>query len=401
MAMVDRLATWSDVPNGLTCAYLTPAHRATAAQLREWMQTAGMTVHVDAVGNVVGRYSAADPMAKTLITGSHYDTVRDAGKYDGRLGIVLPIVAVAALRRAGKRLPYHLEVVGFAEEEGVRFGSAFLGASAIAGRFDPAWLARRDADGVTMAQAMREVGLDPSGIPTLARRPETLLGYIEVHIEQGPVLFEADLPVGVVTAVSGSARHVITIEGEAGHAGTVPMDLRRDAAAAAAEIVLYVERRCAETPSLVGTVGRLEIPQGAINVVPGRAELSIDIRAGDDATRDAAVADVLREIERIATRRKLTIETVEVRRTSAVPCAPELQDVLAGAIERAGIPVRRLPSGAGHDAIAFDGVTPVGMLFVRCGNRGISHSPHETMTAEDAETALRVFLDALMALGAR
>jgi hydantoinase/carbamoylase family amidase len=359
------------------------------------MTAAGMTVHIDAVGNVVGRYPAADPMAKTLITGSHYDTVRNGGRYDGRLGILLPIVAVAALRRSGRRLPFHLEVIGFAEEEGVRFGSTFLGSSAIAGRFDPAALARRDAEGVSMAQAMREAGLDPRAIPALARRPETLLGYLEVHIEQGPVLLDAGLPLGVVTAIAGSSRHLVTIAGEAGHAGTVPMGLRRDAAAAAAELVLHVERRCAAAPTLVGTVGRLGVPEGAINVIPGRAELSLDIRAGDDATRDAAVADVLAEIERIAERRRVAIETVEVLRSPAVPCAPALQDLFAGAIERAGLAVRRLPSGAGHDAVMFNGVTPVGMLFVRCGNGGISHNPRETMTTEDADLAARVFLDAL------
>jgi allantoate deiminase/N-carbamoyl-L-amino-acid hydrolase len=401
MAMADRLAGWSDAPPGLTCAYLTPAHRATAAQLREWMQAAGMTVHIDAVGNVVGRYPAADPMAKTLITGSHYDTVRNGGRYDGRLGILLPIVAVAALRRSGRRLPFHLEVIGFAEEEGVRFGSTFLGSSAIAGRFDPAALARRDAEGVSMAQAMREAGLDPRAIPALARRPETLLGYVEVHIEQGPVLLDEGLPVGVVTAIAGSSRHMVTIAGEAGHAGTVPMGLRRDAAAAAAELVLYVERRCAPAPTLVGTIGRLDVPHGAINVIPGRAELSLDIRAGDDATRDAAMADVLAEIERIAERRRVAIETVEVLRSPAVPCAPRLQALFAGAIERAGLPVRRLPSGAGHDAVMFNGVTEVGMLFVRCGAGGISHNPRETMTADDADLAARVFLDALAALEAR
>lgn len=395
MAMADRLASWSDAAPGLTCAYLTPAHRATAAQLREWMQAAGMTVHIDAVGNVVGRYPAADPMAKTLITGSHYDTVRNGGRYDGRLGILVPIVAVAALRQSGRRLPFHLEVIGFAEEEGVRFGSTFLGSSAIAGRFDPAALARRDAEGVSMAQAMREAGLDPRAIPALARRPETLLGYVEVHIEQGPVLLDEGLPLGVVTAIAGSSRHLVTIAGEAGHAGTVPMGLRRDAAAAAAELVLFVERRCAAAPTLVGTVGRLDVPDGAINVIPGRAELSLDIRAGDDATRDAAVADVLAEIERIAERRRVAIETVEVLRSPAVPCAARLQALFAGAIERAGLAVRRLPSGAGHDAVMFDGVTEVGMLFVRCGNGGVSHSPRETMTAEDADLAAQVFLDAL------
>src|SRR5262249_22750422 len=303
VALADRLAELSESRDGLTCTYFSPAHRAVAANLREWMQAAGMTAEIDAVGNVVGRYAAADPDAKTLIVGSHYDTVLDAGKFDGRLGILTPLVLVKHLGATGRRLPYHLELIAFSEEEGVRFATPFIGSSAVAGRFDPAMLERRDAGGASLDDVLRAAGSDPASIATLARRPQDLIGYLEVHIEQGPVLLEEDLPVGIVTSIAGIVRQLVTVRGVAGHAGTVPMAMRHDAAPAAAEIVLAVERRCGAAPTLVGTVGRLAVRDGAINVVPGLCELSLDIRAGDDATRDAAVADILAEIGRIAQRR--------------------------------------------------------------------------------------------------
>jgi allantoate deiminase/N-carbamoyl-L-amino-acid hydrolase len=303
IALAHHLAQWSDTPDGLTCTYLTPAHRAVAAELRELMRTAGMTAGIDGVGNVVGRYASDDPGAKALIVASHYDTVLNAGSYDGRLGILAGLIAVEELSRRGQKLPFHLDVIGFAEEEGVRFSAPYIGSSAIAGRFDMGVLQRRDAGGQSVADVIHKSGFDPEAIPSLARRPQELLGYLEVHIEQGPVLLQEGLPLGVVTSIAGTIRYAVSITGQVGHAGTVPMALRRDAAAAAAEIVLYVERRCAAAPTLVGTVGRLSVPGGAINVIPGRCELSLDIRAADDATRDAAVADVLAEIDRIARRR--------------------------------------------------------------------------------------------------
>jgi len=245
---------------------------------------------------------------------------------------------------------------------------------------------------------MRDAGLDPARIPALARRREELMGYLEVHIEQGPVLLEEGLPVGIVSAIAGSVRSTVTITGTAGHAGTVPMTRRHDAAAAAAELVLYVEKRCAQAPTLVGTVGQLAVPHGAINIIPGRCELTLDIRAGDDATRDAAVSDIAAEIARIAARRGVSIESRQVQRTATVPCSPRLQSVLADAVARAGITPRHLPSGAGHDGMMFDGLTDVAMLFVRCGNGGVSHSPREIITAEDADIATRVMLDAVLRL---
>jgi beta-ureidopropionase / N-carbamoyl-L-amino-acid hydrolase len=366
--------------------------------LRDRMRSAGLDAKIDAVGNVVGRYASAAATAKTLIVGSHYDTVANAGQFDGRLGILTALVVAEHLHRTGQCLPFHLDVVGFAEEEGVRFSAPYIGSAAIAGCFDESALARRDADGVSLVAILREEGVDLAAIRALARRPETLRGYLEVHIEQGPVLLQRDLPLGIVTSIAASARFQVTIHGVAGHAGTVPMVLRHDAATAAAEIVLTVEQRCADGSTLVGTVGQLAVPHGLINVIPGSCELSIDIRAGDDVTRDAAIADVLVAIRLIAERRGVTADIIEIGRHAAVPCAPQMQAALAKAIAGAGVEPFYLASGAGHDAAMFAGVTDIGMLFVRCGNGGISHSPLETVTADDADLAARVLLDVLITL---
>jgi allantoate deiminase/N-carbamoyl-L-amino-acid hydrolase len=399
-AMCDHLARFTDQEGGLTCAYLTPAHRAAAATIREWMLAATLEVEYDAAANVIGRWRCGIPHAKTLIAGSHYDTVRRAGRYDGRLGVLLPIVSALQLRQSGARLPFDLEIIAFSDEEGVRFSSTFLGSSAVAGSFDTANLDRRDADGVTMRDAVSGAGLDVAGIPGMKRDPRKLLGYIEVHIEQGPVLLTSQRALGVVTAIAGSARYAVSVEGQAGHAGTVPMNLRRDAAAAAAEIVLAVEKRCSGTPGLVGTVGRLGIPDGAINVIPGRCELTLDIRAADDSVRDAAIADILGSIERIAQQRKVRVTTNRLTLTRAATCSADFQDRWARSIARVtgeSSPLR-LPSGAGHDAMVMAAITQIGMLFVRCGNGGISHHPDETMTTADAELAALAFQDFLLGL---
>lgn len=395
MDWCETLGAISDDEHGLTCAYMTPAHRRTAALIAGWMSEAGMRVHIDAVGNVVGRYAAAQSGAKTLVTGSHYDTVRDGGRYDGRLGVLLPIAIVRALHARGERLAHDLEVIAFAEEEGVRFRSTFLGSSAVAGSFDMALLDARDADGVALRDALVGAGHDPQAIPAIARDPASLLGFVEVHIEQGPVLLERGLPLGVVSAIAGSSRYLVELAGVAGHAGTTPMDMRRDAAAAAAEIVLLVERRCSGVAALVGTVGQLEVPAGSVNVVPGAARLSLDIRAADDAVRLAAVDDILAGIGAICARRGIGEKLWKLLEIDAVPCAPRLMDRLGAAVERAGLPRLDLPSGAGHDAMRMAGVTDVAMLFVRCGNGGISHNRLETMTADDAEIAGQVLLDFL------
>jgi allantoate deiminase len=400
VSRAETLAKHSDAAGALTVAYLTPAHRAVGAQIEHWMIEAGMQVEVDAVGNVVGRYAGATPDARVLMTGSHFDTVRNGGKFDGRLGILLPIAVVGELNSRGERLPYALEVVAFAEEEGLRYRSGFLASSALVGQFDYSLLDRADCDGITLRDAMTGAGLPGTeqAIAALARDGGRLRGYVEVHIEQGPVLLQRGLPLGVVTSIAGSVRMTVRVTGAAGHAGTTPMSMRHDAAAAAAEMVLAVESRCARAPTLVGTVGMLAVPEGSTNVIPGRCEFSVDIRAGDDATRDAAVADVSAAMESIAVRRGVA---VKIERTSHVPCAPcseALSGQLVEAVERAGVRPFRLPSGAGHDAMMLARLTEVAMLFVRCGNGGVSHSPLEQLDAADADLAAQVFADFVRSL---
>ncbi len=391
MRWADQLASHTEVPGLLTRTYLTAAHSGAAEQLAQWMHEAGMTVRRDAAGNVIGRYEGATPDAPALLTGSHFDTVRDAGKYDGNLGILLPIACIGAWHRQGRRFPFALEVIGFAEEEGVRFKATLLGSRAIAGTFDTSVLDKRDEQGQTMREAMATAGFDADALPACALRRDKVLAFMEVHIEQGPMLLNEGLPVGVVTAISGASRFLVTATGLAGHAGTVPMTLRRDAAMTAAEIGLAIEKRCSGIPGLVGTVGQFDVPNGAANVVPGKAVFTIDIRAESDDVREAAVRDVLDEMKRIAARRKVALDIDPTHEAKSVPCASWLQEQLSDAISGCGLPLRRLPSGAGHDAMAIAALTDVAMLFVRCGNGGISHHPDEIMTAQDAETAAQVF----------
>jgi beta-ureidopropionase / N-carbamoyl-L-amino-acid hydrolase len=396
IAMAEELASLSEDSDALTCSYLTPTHRATAARIRDFMIAAGLATHIDAVGNVVG-VLAGGPNPQRVLTGSHYDTVINAGKYDGRLGILLPIAVAGSLRRGGIKLPYPLEIIAFSEEEGVRFKSTFFGSRAVAGRFDLSELDSVDAGGSTLSDALRAAGHDVAAIPAIARDPSQVACFVEVHIEQGPVLLEAALPVGVVTDIAGSVRSAVSVEGLSGHAGTVPMTLRRDAAAAAAEMVLAVESRCREQPGLVGTVGKLDVPDGAVNVIPGRCEFTIDIRSGSDARRDAAAADIDGTIGEIAARRRVQVEQRRLLQAASVPCAEALQDAWAASIARiTGRAALRLPSGAGHDAMMMASLTDIGMLFVRCGNGGISHHPDEALSAADADIAARVFQDFLL-----
>ena len=381
-----------DVLGQLTVTYMTAAHQACQVQLERWMADCGFDeVSVDAVGNVVGVYHGLTPETPRLLTGSHYDTVRNAGKYDGRLGIFVPMVAVRELRQRGRRLPFAIELVAFAEEEGQRFPATFLGSGALIGAFDPGWLDQRDAGGVTMRQALHAAGRDPAAIPGLRRAPEAYLGFVEVHIEQGPVLTELDLPLGVVTSINGSVRFVGEVTGVASHAGTTPMDRRRDAATAVAELALYVELRAATQPGVVGTVGMLDVPDGSVNVVPGRCRFSLDLRAPTDEARDALVDDVRAAFDRITARRGVRGTLRETLRVAAAPSAPDWQLRWESAVLATGAPVFRLPSGAGHDAMKLHTVMPQAMLFVRGGNGGISHNPLETVTAHDAQLAVEAF----------
>ena len=381
----------------LTVTYLTDAHRACAAQLMAWMQSCGFDeVTQDAVGNVVGVYHGADPAARRLLTGSHFDTVRNAGRYDGRLGIFVPMVLVRRLHAAGRRLPFGIEVVGFAEEEGQRYKTDFVGSGALIGQFDPAWLAQTDADGVTMQAAMLGAGLPGTldAIRAVQRDPLRYLGFVEVHIEQGPVLNELDLPLGVVTSINGNVRYRVQVTGTASHAGTTPMDRRRDAAAAAAKLLLYVERRAASTQGpegTVGTVGMLQVPGGSINVVPGRCDFSLDLRATSNAARDALDADVRDALASICERRGLRFTLERTQSASAAPSDPAWQARWEAAVQALGVPVFRLPSGAGHDAMKLHEVMPQAMLFMRGMNAGISHNPLESITADDTELCVRAF----------
>ncbi|MFH0130008.1 2-oxo-4-hydroxy-4-carboxy-5-ureidoimidazoline decarboxylase [Variovorax sp. VaC1] len=376
----------------LTVTYLTDAHRACAAQISALMRDVGFdSVHIDAVGNVVGRYEGAKPDAKTLLTGSHYDTVRNGGKYDGRLGIFVPIACVRELKRQGRRLPFAFEVVGFAEEEGQRYKATFLGSGALIGHFDQRWLDQKDADGITMREAMQHAGLKQEDIPKIQRDPARYLGFVEVHIEQGPVLTELDLPLGIVTSINGSVRYVGEVIGMASHAGTTPMDRRRDAAAAVAELILYTEQRAAKDGDSVGTVGMLEVPSGSINVVPGRCKFSLDLRAPNNAQRDALATDVVNALKDICERRGVRYELEETMRAAAAPSAPAWQQRWEQAVDALGIPLFRMPSGAGHDAMKLHEVMPQAMLFVRGINSGISHNPLESSTNDDIQLAVQAF----------
>jgi N-carbamoyl-L-amino-acid hydrolase len=404
----EQLAVHSDPgfkeKGQLTVTYLTDAHRACAAQLQAWMRECGFDeVGLDAVGNVVGVYHGDSRAAPRLLTGSHYDTVRNGGKYDGRLGILVPMACVRELHRAGRRLPFGIEVVGFAEEEGQRYKATFLGSGALMGDFDPAWLDQRDADGVRMAEAMRHAGLPAtmSAIGTLRRDATRYLGFVEVHIEQGPVLNELDLPLGVVTSINGSVRHLVEIQGMASHAGTTPMDRRRDAAAAAAELLLFVEKRASAVPDVVGTVGQLEVPAGSINVVPGRCRFSLDLRATTDAARDALEADVLAALAEICQRRGLSYTAERTVKVAAAPSHPAWQAHWEAAVQALGLPVFRMPSGAGHDAMKLHEVMPQAMLFMRGLNAGISHNPLESITNDDTELVVRAFQHVLDTLAAQ
>jgi len=376
----------------LTVTYLTDAHRACAAQIRDNMHECGFdSVQIDAVGNVVGRYKALTAGARTLMTGSHYDTVRNGGRYDGRLGIFVPMACVRELHRGGMRLPFDIEVVGFAEEEGQRYKATFLGSGALIGDFRTQWLEQKDGDGITMRQAMVQAGLDIDAIAALRRDPQQYLGFVEVHIEQGPVLGELDLPLGVVTSINGSLRYVVEFVGTACHAGTTPMDRRSDAAAGAAEVVLAVERRALQDADSVATVGQLHVPGGSVNVVPGRCHFSLDLRAPSNTQRDALAHDVLAALQAICDRRQLQYTIEESMRAAAAPSAPAWQARWEQAVQAQGVPLHTMTSGAGHDAMKLHEVMPQAMLFVRGENAGISHNPLESTTSDDMQLAVQAF----------
>ena len=392
----------------LTVTYLSDAHRACAAHLKAQMLEAGFdSAELDAVGNVVGRYHADNPKitqddeeqpaqrSPSLLTGSHFDTVLNGGKYDGRLGIFVPLACVRELARQGRRLSFAIEVVAFAEEEGQRFKATFLSSSALTGQFNAEWLNQTDANGITMRKAMTQAGLNPDDIAHLRRNPADYLGFIEVHIEQGPVLNALDLPLGVVTSINASARYAIEVIGTACHAGTTPMKQRQDAATASAEFILAAEKRANQDADSVATVGQLLVPNGATNVVPGRCHFTLDLRAPTDVQRDALTHDVLASLQEICERRQVRFTLQENMRAAAAPSAPAWQHRWEQALTTLGIPLHRLPSGAGHDAMKLHEVMPQAMLFVRGQNAGISHNPLESTTSDDMQLAVEAFYNLL------
>jgi beta-ureidopropionase / N-carbamoyl-L-amino-acid hydrolase len=401
----EALAQFSDPgfreKGQLTVTYLTEAHRAAAARIAQQMRDSGFDeVATDAVGNVVGRYRARTEDAKLLLTGSHYDTVRNGGKYDGRLGIFTPLACVRELAGKQRRLPFGIELVAFAEEEGQRYKATFLGSGALIGHFDAAWLEQKDADGVTLREAMRQAGLPATteAIAALRRDPSRYLGFVEVHIEQGPVLNELDLPLGIVTSINGGVRYQCEVTGMASHAGTTPMDRRRDAAVAVAELALFVEKRAARDGDSVGTIGMLEVPGGSINVIPGRCRFSLDLRAPNDGQRDTLAADVLAELESMCARRGVRAAVEQTMQAAAAPSDAAWQQRWERAVRALGLPLHRMPSGAGHDAMKLHELMPQAMLFVRGQNGGISHNPLESTTADDMQLTVDAFMRLLAQL---
>lgn len=385
----DALAELTEEPGRLTRTFGTPQHRRALDLIAGWMEQAGMRCREDAAGNLIGRYEAGEPGgAATLMMGSHQDTVRDGGRYDGMLGIVAPISAIERLHRDGERLPFAVEVAAFTDEEGVRFQTTLLGSKAIAGTLDPSVLEARDGDDVTVAEALRAFGADPGRIEEAAYPAGSLLTFVETHIEQGPQLEGADRPLGVVTAIAGGTRLEIALEGEAGHAGTVPMNARRDAFTGAAEAALAIERHCRDDGGLVGTVGRIAVRPGAVNVIPGEAIFTADIRAPEDTRRRTAVDTLRRRIEDIAAGRGLECRIRVLYDADGCTCDPRLVEALSAAVAAEGTQPLHLYSGAGHDAMAMSAIAPVGMLFVRCRD-GVSHHPDESITAADADAAAR------------
>ena len=401
-AALAGINRFSDEPGKITRLYLSPSHRQAAEYVKGAMEVAGLSAFIDAAGSVQGRREGATPGLPAVLIGSHIDTVRDGGRFDGNLGVVAGILAAQAIRDAGITLPFALEVVAFGDEETVRFPTSLSTSSALVGHYDPAWLESRDADGVVLRDALVAFGGDPAGIAALARKPGSVKAYLEVHIEQGPVLEVEGEAVGIVTAINAQSRAAVRVSGEAGHAGTVPMKLRKDALTAAAEMALALEEIAGAHDQAVGTVGVFRPDPGATNVVPGAVDFTIDYRAPAGATVASMERQIQQRFGEIAARRGVGLTITPYSREDATPMAAELQEALATGIARTGsnLSARRLPSGAGHDAMAMARLCPSAMLFVRC-EKGISHSPLENMTELDAGIAIRVLIETILELARR
>lgn len=392
----DQLAQISALESGILRAYLTPEHKQANRLVAKWMQQAGMTSWSDPAGNILGRYASASPDAKTLVIGSHLDTVPNAGRYDGILGVLAGIELVDSLHTKHVQLPFHIDVVGFGDEEGYRFGATLLGSEAIAGGWKQSWNSLCDANGISLEQAFMDFGLDVKQVPTAQLDADQLIGYWELHIEQGPVLEQQDLAVGVVTGIAGARRFNFTVKGHAGHAGTVPMDLRQDALVGCAEMTLAIEQ-LAIANAVVATVGKISVIPGAVNVIAGQAVFTLDIRSDNDQLRDDVFLKIKHQAEQIATARNLQLIVEQTHNASAVLCDEDFMSLFDRASTKITGSSYRLVSGAGHDAMAMAKLCKVGMLFMRC-EKGISHHPDEAVTHSDTAIALQVFEQAVQEL---
>jgi len=408
MRRCDELGAITGEPGRITRTFASPAMRRANELVAKWMRGAGMTTRVDAIGNLIGHYAATGEngrwrmedgrhLTPVLLLGSHLDTVRNAGKYDGPLGVILAIACVEELRRKKVRLPFAVEVIGFGDEEGVRYQTAYLGSKVLAGCFDEKDLKRKDAEGISMADAIREFGGDPAQLKQARLDPKTLLGYLEAHIEQGPVLEKNNRAVGVVTAIAGQSRLKFIFMGRAGHAGTTPMTLRRDALCAASEFILAVEKHARKTAGLVATAGQIHAEPGASNVIPGVVTLTLDARHQKDFVRRAAKAMLRKAARQIAARRGLKVAAQVVQQTNSVPCSRELSQLLKRSARKHQNKILELPSGAGHDAAVMAKIAPAAMLFIRCKG-GISHHPNEAVRVRDVTVALNVMREFVLQL---
>lgn len=395
---LEEAATHSQPGPGVTRLFLSDEHRALTPLIRDWMTKAGLESEIDAAGNIVGRDQKAMDGAPTLILGSHQDTVVSGGKYDGMLGVALPIAVIEQIRKSGIELPFGIEIVAFGDEEGTRFQSTLVGSRALAGKHDPKSLDATDDRGISVADALRDFGCAPDDIPNLKRDKKNTLGFVEVHIEQGPVLEKRDLPVGVVTALTGIERHNIRIQGKASHAGTTPMHNRHDALVAAADIIHQVEAICSSTEGMVGVVGKIEVSPNAVNVIPDHVDLTIELRAPERFVRVNGRGQILSALPNIATNRRVEISADQTYEAEGVPCADWIMNGLRQAIGEQGFEPFRLFSGAGHDGLAMHDLCDIGMLFVRCRD-GLSHHPDEAVTAHDIDVAAKVLIDFLQMVG--
>ncbi|MCU1412776.1 MAG: Zn-dependent hydrolase [Microbacteriaceae bacterium] len=397
MDRCEQLATISSQPDRLERVHLSPEHKAVNALVAEWMSEAGLSTWQDPAGNQCGRLEGREPGLPALLIGSHIDTVPDAGRYDGMLGVLLAIAVAGRIHGSHNALPFALEVVAFSDEEGTRFGMALLGSRALSGSWNEEWWSLADKDGITLAEAFQDFGLDPARLPGAYRRPENYVGYLETHIEQGPILEDHDRRLAVVTSIAGARRYAITVTGKAGHAGGTPYDRRRDALVGASELVVEVER-ISKQRGVIGTVGRLQAFPGGVNVIPGVVELSLDLRAEFDNDRDDALAELWAVVDEICTRRGLAFETRELYRADAVPCDARLMRAVDAGIRSTGDEKpMAFWSRAGHDGMAVVNLTPIAMLFLRCRG-GVSHHPDEHVKKSDVTAALDAFEAAVLAI---